>query len=116
MRKTGKLSRFFSFLWPRYVMFNERWDTLLNLLMDKAEVTSITKESITFDGDYTVWIANHPYSSGALFTDSKGLVSSAKSSMGCSIKTAIRLEDFVNARIGYEHDTLGSAIEYYKNK
>lgn len=91
---------------------------MLNLLMDKAEVTDQGNYTITFDGDYKVWIANHPFASGTLCDDSKGFASSAESmtSMTCSIKTAIRLEDFVNARTKCEHNILGPAIEYYKNK
>jgi hypothetical protein len=110
MTKTSKLSRLFKFFWLSQYEPNEVWDTLLNLLMDKGEVTKIDEYTITFDNKYTVWIANHPYSSGNWYN-------SPDKSPHCHKSTRIRLEDFVNNLIEeISYRDLKADIEFYKNK
>ena len=100
MKKTSKLSRFFSFLWLKAGDINPTWDSLLNQLMDLGEVTDINEYTITFDNKYVVWIENHPYASGSLYKI-KGEYhgeTTGVSSIQCSMKTKIRLEDYVIER------------------
>lgn len=108
MKKTSKLSRLLKFLWLYQGEPNEEWDTLLNLLMDKAEVTHIDEFTITFDNKYKVWITNHPFASGHWYN-------SPAPSPHCYKSTKIRLEDFVNNLLK-EESSLAADIEFYKNK
>lgn len=110
MTKTSKLSRLFKFSWLYQGEPNEDWDTLLNLLMDKGEVTKIDEYAITFDNKYVVWIANHPCASGNWYN-------SPDKSPHCHKNTKIRLEDFVNNLIEKTNPRpLKADIEFYKNK
>ena len=110
MTKTSKLSRLFKFIWLYKDEPNEDWDTLLNLLMDKGEVTKIDEYTITFDKKYKVWIENHPYASGSWHNKPEG-------SLQCHKSTKIRLEDFVNNLIEETSSRpLKADIEFYKNK
>ena len=115
MKRTSKLSRFFKFFWMSQVEPDEKWDELLNTLIDKGTVTKKSPFTITFDDTFTVWIANHPYASGNLYqykdeyTDER---------LNCSKVTRIRLEDFYYK---YLEDTksqrdVAKELEIYKNK
>jgi hypothetical protein len=97
MKKTSKFARFFKFFWLESNPAHEEWDKLLNLLIDKAEVTKIDDYTITFDNTYVVWTSNHPFASGNLY-EYKGLrrdiVTGCTSKYHCSTTTKIKLEDF----------------------
>ncbi len=109
MKKTSKLSRLLRCFWLYDKEPNEEWDTLLNLLMDKAKVTDIGDYTITFDNKFTVWIANHPFASGSSYN------SYSTERFHCTKATKIRLEDFVNDYLKKE-SSLAADIEFYKNK
>jgi len=100
MKKTSTLSRLFKFLWLSAEKPNQAWDNMLNLLMDKGEVTNITQCKITFNDKYQVWIENHPYASGSIskycFDEmtKEDLTHSLPAHYHCTKKTKIRLEDF----------------------
>jgi hypothetical protein len=96
MKHTSKLSRLFKFVWLTQETPNMAWDSMLNVLIDKGVVTSITQYDITFNDKYTVWIKNHPYASGSItkncFAVDSDLSTSSKE-FHCTKKTKIRLED-----------------------
>ena len=113
MKKTSKLSRFFKFTWDVSKDADPNWDSLLNTLIDKAEVTHIDEYAITFDDKYVVWITNHPYCSGSLY-ELKGVFSRLgdwSSCFHCSKKTKIRLEDFVNENFPEEDDEVTKVLK-----
>jgi len=93
MTKTNKLDRLFKCFWLIDKPPHKNWDILLNKLIDKGNVTHIDNYCVTFDDKYDVWITNHPYSSGNLYSNKIGIVSKPH----CSKSTKIRLEDFVNS-------------------
>jgi hypothetical protein len=86
----------FKCFWLTSKSVDQEWDKLLNLLIDKGEVTDISPYTITFDNKYEVWISNHPFSSGHLY-DYKGNSREIVSGCHCSRNTKIRLEDFYYA-------------------
>lgn len=100
MKKTSKISRLFRFFWFESDAPNSTWDELLNLLMDKGEVTAVNEYTMTFNNKYIVWIENHPYSSGFLrrIRNDDGSISYIHSiserEFHCKTSTKIRLEDF----------------------
>jgi hypothetical protein len=97
MKKTSKFSRLFKCFWLESKPADEEWDKLLNLLIDKAEVTKIDDYTITFDNTYVVWTSNHPYASGNLYEykgSRRDIKAGASSVYHCSKKTKIKLEDF----------------------
>jgi hypothetical protein len=96
MKKTSKFSRFFKCFWASRSKADPNWDALLNLLIDKGEVTEISDYTITFDNKYQVWTSNHPFSSGHLLRYKGGYmgIDGHRSPHHCSKKTKIRLEDF----------------------
>ena len=115
MNRTSKLSRLFKFFWLSQAEPDETWDELLNLLIDKGNVTKVDNYIITFDDTFTVWITNHPYASGNLYMY-KGDLTNEK--LHCSKATKIRLEDFY-----YKYQAATKAqsyvakeLEIYKNK
>jgi hypothetical protein len=83
---------------------NKEWDNLLNLLMDKGEVTDVSEYHLTFNGKYKVWITNHPYASGSInkrcFDEmlKDDNFSSLLCEYHCRKETKIRLEDFYYSR------------------
>jgi hypothetical protein len=93
MKKTSKFSRFFKCFWLTSRPVDQEWDELLNLLIDKGEVTDISTHTITFDNKYEVWTSNHPFHSGHLY-EYKGNLREIVSGCHCSKKTKIKLEDF----------------------
>jgi hypothetical protein len=116
MKRTSKLSRLFKFSWPYQAEPNETWDELLNLLIDKGTITKVDEHTITFDGTFTVWIANHPYASGDLYMYKGGYTDKK---LPCSKATKIRLEDFYYKYL--EDNTKAQSyvekeLEIYKNK
>jgi hypothetical protein len=101
MKKTSKFSRFFKCFWLTSRSVDQEWDKLLNLLIDKGEVTDISTYTITFDNKYEVWTSNHPFSSGHLY-DYKGNSREIVSGCHCSRNTKIKLEDFYyNLRLDF---------------
>jgi hypothetical protein len=115
MKHTSKLSRFFKFSWLSESEPDEKWDELLNFLIDKGTVTKVDNFTITFDDTFTVWIANHPYASGNLYMYKGGYTDEK---LHCSKATKIRLEDFYYK---YQADTKAQSyvekeLEIYKNK
>jgi hypothetical protein len=86
----------FKCFWLTSKSVDQEWDKLLNLLIDKGEVTDISPYTITFDNKYEVWTSNHPFSSGYLY-DYKGNSREMVSGCHCSRNTKIRLEDFYYA-------------------
>lgn len=106
MYKTSKFSRFFKFLWSSSHPISKEWDEKLNHLLDEGTVTKTTAYTMEFNNEYVVWIGNHPYASGSLYerkfqskddTDVKSRYYS-KSTFLPTVKTRIRLEDFVISR------------------
>jgi len=106
MKKTSKFSRFFKFMWLQHKPADEKWDKLLNLLIDKSKVTHMDDYTITFDNKFVVWISNHPFSSGKLY-ECKGEHTSSR--CHCSKKTKIKLEDF------YYNLKFQKEIEHYSS-
>ena len=100
MKKTSKLSRLFKHAWLSHTQPNAEWDKMLNLLMDKGEVTKVTEFHIIFNDKYKVWIENHPYASGSInkccFDEmtKDNLDLTLPNDYHCTKKTKIRLEDF----------------------
>jgi hypothetical protein len=100
MTRTSKLSRLAKFTWLSAEEPNQAWDDMLNLLMDKGEVTEVTQYTITFNGKYRVWVENHPYASGSISKycfdemEKEDRHFSFPSNYHCTKKTKIRLEDF----------------------
>jgi len=79
---------------------DENWDNFLNHLMDIDQyVSSDLYTAILKDEkglEWEVWIANHPFSSGKLWSDpNKKTINRCPA----SIKTRIRLEDYINSKL-----------------
>ena len=100
MEKTSRLSRFFKFFWlvADEGKFNKEWDQLLKQLILNGKITAIDKYSVEFNNKYTVWIENHPWSSGGLYrvTGYEKTGNPFKNIFECSKPTKILLEDKIN--------------------
>ncbi len=115
MKHTSTLSRLFKFTWLSQESPDESWDELLNLLIDKATVTKVDYYTITFDDTFTVWIRNHPFASGSLYTYKNSILDNR---LHCSKATKIRLEDFYYDYMDSQKNEsfVAKALEIYKNK
>lgn len=96
MTKTSKLSRLFKFTWISNKKPCKDWDTTLNIILDMP-ITNLSEYKATFGGKYDIWISNHPYASGYLYSvygDTKHPATEDEALPFMS--TRIRLEDIVN--------------------
>ena len=107
MKKTSEISRLFKCFWIQGYTedISIPWDSKLQALIKDGEITSIGEYTVTFDGKWDVWVANHPFASGSLQRVhgdeelNKFIVAISKSKPQCTKDTKILLEDRVNHEI-----------------